>query len=51
MQRAVYFVQIHKYVTVRILYDEVLASLDIDVEQYRVNPNIKEKELMPDFFC
>ena len=31
--------------------DEVLASLDIDVEQYRVNPNIKEKELMPDFFC
>ena len=31
--------------------DEVLTSLDIDVEQYRVNPNIKEKELMPDFFC
>lgn len=31
--------------------DEVLASLDIDVEQYRVNSNLKEKELMPDFFC
>ena len=31
--------------------DEVLASLDEDVEQYRVNPNISEKELMPDFFC
>lgn len=31
--------------------DEVLASLDIDVEKYRVDKNIKEKELMPDFFC
>lgn len=31
--------------------DEVLASLDIDVEQYRVNKNIGEKDLMPDFFC
>ena len=31
--------------------DEVLAGLDIDVEQYRVNKNIKEKELTPDFFC
>lgn len=31
--------------------DEVLASLDIDVENYRVNPDIKEKDLMPDFFC
>lgn len=31
--------------------DEVCASLDIDVEQYRVNKNIKEKDLMPDFFC
>ena len=31
--------------------DEVLTSLDIDVEQYRVNPSIQEKELMPDFFC
>ncbi len=31
--------------------DEVLASLDIDTEQYRINPNIKEKDLMPDFFC
>jgi citronellol/citronellal dehydrogenase len=31
--------------------DEVIASLDIDVEQYRVNSNIKEKDLMPDFFC
>ena len=31
--------------------DEVLASVDIDVEQFRINPNIKEKDLMPDFFC
>lgn len=31
--------------------DEVLASLDIDVEQYRINTRINEKELMPDFFC
>ena len=31
--------------------DEVLASLDIDVENYRVNPDLKEKDLMPDFFC
>ena len=31
--------------------DEVLASMDIDVEQYRVDPNVKEKDLMPDFFC
>lgn len=31
--------------------DEVLASLDVDVEKYRVDPNIKEKDLMPDFFC
>ena len=31
--------------------DEVLASLDIDVEQYRVNEGVKEKDLMPDFFC
>lgn len=31
--------------------DEVLASLDIDVEQFRVNDKISEKELMPDFFC
>lgn len=31
--------------------DEVLASLDIDVENYRVDPSIKEKDLMPDFFC
>ena len=31
--------------------DEVLASLDKDVEKYRVNPKIKEKDLMPDFFC
>lgn len=31
--------------------DEVLASLDVDVEQYRVNENIQEKDLMPDFFC
>lgn len=31
--------------------DEVLASLDMDVEQYRINKSVKEKELMPDFFC
>jgi citronellol/citronellal dehydrogenase len=31
--------------------DEVLASVDIDVEKYRLNPEIKEKDLMPDFFC
>lgn len=31
--------------------DEVLASLDIDVEQYRINKDINEKDLMPDFFC
>ena len=31
--------------------DEVLASVDVDVEQFRINPNIKEKDLMPDFFC
>ena len=31
--------------------DEVLASLNIDVEKYRVNKEIKEKDLMPDFFC
>lgn len=31
--------------------DEVCVSRDVDVEQYRVNPDIKEKELMPDFFC
>ncbi len=31
--------------------DEVMASMDEDVEQYRVNKNIKEKDLMPDFFC
>ena len=29
--------------------DEVLASVDVDVEQYRVNQNIHEKDLMPDF--
>jgi len=31
--------------------DEVLVSLGIDVEKYRVNPHIKETDLMPDFFC
>lgn len=30
--------------------DEVLVSLNKDVEKYRVNPDIKETELMPDFF-
>lgn len=31
--------------------DEVCVSADIDVEQFRINPDIKEKDLMPDFFC
>ena len=31
--------------------DEVLVSLDKDVEKYRLNSEIKEKDLMPDFFC
>tara|TARA_Y100000389_G_scaffold195238_1_gene226371 strand:- start:14316 stop:15221 length:906 start_codon:yes stop_codon:yes gene_type:complete len=31
--------------------DEVLASLDIDVEKYKLFKNVKEKDLMPDFFC
>ena len=31
--------------------DEVLVSLDKDVEHYRVNKDVKEKDLMPDFFC
>ena len=31
--------------------DEVCLSANIDVEQFRMNPLIKEKDLMPDFFC
>lgn len=31
--------------------DEVLASLDIDVEGYKVKKEVNEKDLMPDFFC
>ncbi len=31
--------------------DEVLVSLDIDLHQYQVDPNLSEKDLMPDFFC
>ena len=31
--------------------DEVIASMDEDVEKYRVNKDMKEKDLMPDFFC
>lgn len=31
--------------------DEVLVSVDVDVEQYRVDPEKNEKDLMPDFFC
>lgn len=31
--------------------DEVLASLDIDTDHYKINPHVKEKKLMPDFFC
>ena len=31
--------------------DEVCVSCDVDVEQFRVNPHVNEKDLMPDFFC
>ena len=31
--------------------DVVLLSLDKDIEKYRINKNIKETDLMPDFFC
>ena len=31
--------------------DEVLSSLDIPLEQYKVNKDLPDKELMPDFFC
>ena len=31
--------------------DEVLASVDEDVEKYRVTKELNEKDLMPDFFC
>ena len=31
--------------------DEVCVSANIDVEQFRINKDIKEKDLMPDFFC
>ncbi len=31
--------------------DEVIVSMDGDVEKYRVKKEIKEKDLMPDFFC
>lgn len=31
--------------------DEVIASVDGNVEKYRVDPTITEKDLMPDFFC
>ena len=31
--------------------DEVCASLDIDVEKFKINNDIPEKDLMPDFFC
>lgn len=31
--------------------DEVCLSANIDIEQFRINPDVKEKELMPDFFC
>ena len=30
--------------------DEVLSSLDIPLEQYKVNKDLPDKELMPDFF-
>ena len=31
--------------------DEVILSAGLDINQYRVNKNIDEKDLMPDFFC
>tara|TARA_Y100000389_G_scaffold36318_1_gene30913 strand:- start:4628 stop:5536 length:909 start_codon:yes stop_codon:yes gene_type:complete len=31
--------------------DEVCVSRDVEVEQFRVNPHVNEKDLMPDFFC
>jgi citronellol/citronellal dehydrogenase len=32
--------------------DEVLASVGVvHLEKYNVNMNIKEKDLMPDYFC
>lgn len=32
--------------------DEVLASVGItNLDKYKVNPNISEKSLMPDYFC
>ena len=31
--------------------DEVLSSMDIDLEQFKVNKELPDKELMPDFFC
>ena len=31
--------------------DEVIASVNRDVEKYRVKQEINEKDLMPDFFC
>jgi len=31
--------------------DEVIVSMGGDVEQYKVNSTVSEKELMPDFFC
>ena len=31
--------------------DEVIVSMNGDVEKYRVNHKVSEKDLMPDFFC
>ena len=31
--------------------DEVIMSAGLELEQFKVNPDVKEKELMPDFFC
>ena len=31
--------------------DEVISSMNEDVEKYRVNKDLSEKDLMPDFFC
>lgn len=31
--------------------DEVLSSLDIPLDKYKVDKDVPDKELMPDFFC
>ena len=49
--RQIFLSDPHKCNGKNFIDDEVLASLDVDTEKYRVNENKKEKDLMPDFFC